>query len=508
MKWNICLPDILLGKIMPEDEKMIERIQKKIWQLILLAVVVILYLTLTLLAMQFSGFFGTSTVITVIEKAYVYSVFLSILVLLFCAYLVTQQRQLLHTTKAFLKEKEVASRLGESVKTLRTLLEVSSVINTQQSLPAILDTIVNEMLFCFQADQSSIMLIDNKSRTLRTAAIAGKGSEVARDALVLHGRGIAGRVIESGESLLLNGEVNPVDFPGTPKKDRAISSAMCVPLKIDGKSIGALNVNLIDRDRTFHNSELKLIGIFANNISVAIRNAVLRREKGQRVRLQAMFEQFHSPQVVKTLIERRDNGAQPADMREKLEVTVLFADLRGFSDMLNVLRLEDVMGFLDEYYSVMTKTVLDHEGSIDKFIGDEVMAFFGAPAPLNNSTENGMKTAFEMVVRFQELTERFSKNSAHFKNLGIGIGISTGEAFVGNVGSRKHYDYTVIGHAVNLARRLCSHAESTEILSSERTLKKIDGMVSSEFVSNLSLKGIRGPVKVHRVSPVELTIDD
>ena len=489
-------------------EKTINRIEKKIWQLILLAVVVILYLTLALLGMQFSGFLGAAEIIVVFEKAYIYSIFLCILILLFCAYLIIQQKRLLRTTRAFLREKETAYRLSQSVKILSTLLEVSSVINTQQRLSDILDTIVREMVVCFQADQSSIMLLDQESKMVKTAAACGKGSEVAKDGLVELGRGIAGRVVETGEPLLLDGEVDPRDFPGTLKTNRRISSAMCVPLKIGGKSIGALNVNLMDRDRTFHETELKLITVFANNISAAIRNALLRKEKAQRVRLQIMLEQFHSPQVVKELIKRIDDVNQPAIVREKSEVTILFADIRRFSEMLNVLELEDIMGFLDEYYSVMTETVFDNGGSIDKFIGDEVMAFFGAPVSLRNSTENGVKTAFEMLAHFQELKEKFSRNSPHFEKLGIGIGLNTGEAFVGNVGSKSHYDYTVIGNAVNLARRLCSHAESAQILTTERSLEKIDGMVSSEFISSLSLKGIPNSVRVHRISPLQLGIDD
>lgn len=487
---------------MEVKEIKINKIEKKIWQLILLAVVVILYLTLALLAVQFAGFLGKAEIIVAFEKAYIYSIFLCILILLFCSYLIIQQRRLLVTTRAFVKEKEAAYRLSQNVKILSTLLEVSSVINTQQMLSDILDTIVKETVVCFQADQSSIMLFDQKSEMLKTAAVSGQGSEACKDALVPLGTGIAGRVVETGKPLLLNGEVDPSDFPGTPEKNRRISSAMCVPLEIGGKSIGALNVNLVDRDRTFHETELKLITIFANNISVAIRNALLQEESAQRVRLQTMFEQFHSPQVVKELIKRMDEEDQPATMREKVEVTILFADIRRFSEILNLLRLEDIMDFLDEYYSVMTETVFDHGGSIDKFIGDEVMAFFGAPVILKNSTESGVKTAFEMADRFQALKERFSRNSPLFEKLGIGIGVNTGEAFVGNVGSKSHYDYTVIGNAVNVARRLCSHAESAQVLATEKTVDKIYGMVSSEFISNLSLKGIAESVKVHRIAPL------
>ncbi|MBW2104923.1 MAG: response regulator [Deltaproteobacteria bacterium] len=217
------------------------------------------------------------------------------------------------------------------------------------------------------------------------------------------------------------------------------------------------------------------------------------------IRLETMLEQLHSPQVAKELIKKIDDFDHPNKIREKLEMTVLFADIRGFSSMVSVLKLEDIVDFLDEFYSAMAKTVFDNEGSIDKFIGDEVMAFFGAPIVLENPTENGIKTAMEMEVSFQKLRKRFSRYSSYFENLGIGIGINTGEVFIGNVGSKKRYDYTVIGTAVNITRRLCSWAGPDQILTTKETLNKIPGIVSSEFVENISFKGIPKPVNVYKI---------
>lgn len=219
------------------------------------------------------------------------------------------------------------------------------------------------------------------------------------------------------------------------------------------------------------------------------------------IRLETMFEQLHSPQVAKELIKKIDDWDQPNKIREKVEMTILFADIRGFSSMISALKLEDIMAFLDEFYSAMTKTVFNNEGSIDKFIGDEVMAFFGAPIALKNCSENGVKTAIEMAASFQQLREKFSSDSPYFENLGIGIGVNTGEVFIGNVGSKTRYDFTVIGIAVNLARRLCSYAGPDQILTTEETISKIPGMVSSEFVENISLKGIPKPVNLHKITP-------
>jgi len=220
------------------------------------------------------------------------------------------------------------------------------------------------------------------------------------------------------------------------------------------------------------------------------------------VRLEGMLGQLHSPQVAKELIRKIDKWDQPHKTREKVKMTILFADIRGFSDMVSALELEEIVQFLDEFYDSMAKTVFCNEGSIDKFIGDEVMAFFGAPIALKNSSENGVKTAIEMVDSFQKLKEQFSKFSSYFERLGIGIGINTGYMFIGNVGSKNHYDYTVIGNAVNLARRLCSHAGPGEILTTKETLSEICEQVASEFVDDITFKGIPKPVNVYKINPL------
>jgi len=482
------------------DKQTLDKVEQRLWQLVLLAVVVILFLTLTLLGVQFLGFFEKTGTILLTDKTYKYSIFLSVIILLFCSYMIIQQRKLGHITQAFFKEKEAAHTSSRNVKTLSSLMEVSSIINSKEQLSDILNIITKEMLTCFEADQSSIMLLDQQSKLLKTEAAFGQGCELTKDALTPMGEGVAGWVIENGKPLLLNGEVDPADFPGTQKKNRRISSSLCVPLRMDEECIGVLNVNLVDRDRTFSQTHLRLVSIFANNAAVAMQNAKLSEEKNQRIRLQTMLEQLHSPQVVHELVKKTNRSDYPKNMRKRSETAILFADIRGFSSLLNVLELEEIMDFLDEYYNAMTKAVFDNGGSIDKFIGDEVMAFFGAPIAVNGFNENGLKTATEMMACFQELKENFSKRSPAFKSLGLGIGMNTGEVFVGNVGSKRRYEYTVIGTPVNLAKRLCSCAEFDQILTTKETLNKTNGMVSSKFVKEIFFKGISGPVSVHEVT--------
>jgi signal transduction histidine kinase len=272
---------------METEELNISKIERKIWEMILLAVVVILFLTLTLLGLQFLGFIGESEVILLSEHSYKYSVFLSIIVLLFCAYVIIEQRKLLHLSRAFSKEKETTQTLSQSVKTLSALLEVTSSINSQQKLSDIFNTITKEVLSCFQADHSSIMLFDEQSKTLEPKASFWKGAESDNEALVPLVQNIAGWVAKSGKPLLLNGKLDTAESHEEQRRNGPITSSLCAPLKIGEKSIGVLNVNLVDSPRTFSETDLKLISVFANNAAVAIHDAELYEQiKSFNVRLE------------------------------------------------------------------------------------------------------------------------------------------------------------------------------------------------------------------------------
>ncbi len=468
--------------------------QTRSWNLVLLSVAVILYLTLAILSIVYYGRLEA----TGSQSLWKYTL-LVFFVLSFCTYMVYYQRKLHSFAEILSREQETARGLSRNLETLSSLLEVSSSINSQKNLSEILDTITGQMLTCFHADRSSIMLVDDSSQTLRTHACSGENSAITKEAVIPVGQGVSGWVAAHGQPLLLNGKVDDSRFPGAIKKASLISSSLCVPLMLAQKCIGVLNVNIMDSTRTFSEKDLKLLDIFANNAAVAIHNSQLEEEKNQRVRLQTMLGQLHSPQVVQKLVERISEGASPTRVREKVELTILFSDIRGFSDMLNVVDPEQIMSFLDAFYSDMNTAVFDNEGSIDKFIGDEVMAFFGAPLPLENSAENGLNTALEMLEYFKKLRSRFIERNPQFGKLGLGIGVNHGEVVVGNVGSASRYEYTVIGTAVNLARRLCAHAEPDQILTTRNTLEKSGMTCPAEALHRITFKGIPDSVSVCRI---------
>jgi len=209
--------------------------------------------------------------------------------------------------------------------------------------------------------------------------------------------------------------------------------------------------------------------------------------------LRQAFGQYVSDSLVDAIItnpERLQLGG------EEVEATVLFADLVGFTSMAENTAPKELIRLLNEYFSTMTEIILDHRGTVDKFIGDSVMAFWGAPLPLADHATLACETALEMQAAMRPLQENWE--SQGFPRISIGIGLHTGPVVAGNVGSKKRFNYTIMGDAVNLAARL-EHANrfyGTEIIMSEATCRRLG---DTFLVRELDLVQVRG-----RVQPVTI----
>jgi class 3 adenylate cyclase len=180
---------------------------------------------------------------------------------------------------------------------------------------------------------------------------------------------------------------------------------------------------------------------------------------------------------------------------EVRRVTVLFADIRGFTRYTEQHSGPEVITTLNRIFEQLSQVVFTHRGTFDKYTGDGLMAFFGAPIAGEDDTQRALATAVEMMYRFRQLCAEIGEDVV---DLDLGIGLHTGEVVVGNVGSEKVMDYTVIGDAVNVAKRLTEVAQGGEILLSEATYSQVRG-VRGARVPDVSLTGRQEPVTVYRV---------
>lgn len=205
---------------------------------------------------------------------------------------------------------------------------------------------------------------------------------------------------------------------------------------------------------------------------------------------------YISKDITKKILK---NNAEVELGGKKAQITVMFADIRGFTSLSETRKAEEVSLLLNEYFTELEPIIEKHNGVINKFIGDAVLVVFGDPTPDKNHALNAVKCAHELRAKVREIRERWIKEGK--PKIDIGVGINTGEAFIGNVGSSNRFEYTVIGDTVNIASRIEDYNKicKTQILISENTYNKISQIVDVIKIREVSIKGKRQKINIYEV---------
>jgi len=213
----------------------------------------------------------------------------------------------------------------------------------------------------------------------------------------------------------------------------------------------------------------------------------------QKERIQSAFGRYVSDYVLNQLLETGADGTLGGSERE---VTILFADVRRFTRLSEGMKASDVVALLNEVFQLASDRILAHGGTIDKFIGDSVMAYFGAPVP---DAEHPLQAVRAAVAIQQALAERNRRFAPDALRVELGVGIHTGVVVVGTIGSDRRSDYTAIGDAVNVAHRLEKLARPSQILVSEAVQRRVRGALRLRFEGERQLSGRLEPVHVYSV---------
>ena len=188
-------------------------------------------------------------------------------------------------------------------------------------------------------------------------------------------------------------------------------------------------------------------------------------------------------------------------LNKRADLSILFSDIRGFTTLSEKMAPEEVMSLLNPYLEAMTSIVHKHGGTVDKYEGDAVVAFFGEPIPYADHAVRAVRAAVEMRVELVRLNQKWREEGRLQRGLAIGIGINTGEVFVGLLGSNQRVNYTIIGDSANLASRLQDQTKvlGWPILVSERTATLVQDEFEVEFAALQPIKGKQEPVKIYKV---------
>jgi adenylate cyclase len=277
---------------------------------------------------------------------------------------------------------------------------------------------------------------------------------------------------------------------------QAVRSFICSPLMAtEGRVLGVLYVDNVSATHKFVDEDLDFIVAFAGLAAVAIENSQMAdRVKKEQLKL-SNFGRYFTPQLAQRIASADEGTTRLGG--DKRGVSVLFSDIRGFTALSEKMPANEMATLLSDYFTEMVECVFNNEGTLDKFIGDAVMAQWGAPIGSKEDPDKAIAAAIEMIHELDKLNVKWKAKGQ--PELQIGIGLNHGEAFAGNIGSERRLEYTVIGDVVNIASRLCSAAGKREILISEDMRKSLAKAPALEVMPPMELKGKSQPVPVYRV---------
>ena len=480
-------------------------LEKQDWNLRLSAILLIFLLTFSLLIFFLPDLLNVERInVLKPEELDRYLGFLGLLVLMYAVYSMRKHGEIKRLRYELMAKGMEVNKLSQVLNELRNIFELVATINIHGDLGKVFDLIVKDICAALKADSSSVMLIEENIDTLLPKACRGINDELFSQSRVKLGEGIAGWVVEEGKPLLLNRDEDIKKFRNVPKKLQSISSAMCIPIIIDGKVTGVVNLNRYRGKEKFTERDLKLAQIFVHDAAVAIRSARLMEDSKQRMVLEEknrLLFKFLSRYVPEKMASQilEDPERYLTLGGERVDLTILFADIRGFTHFAATNEPEKVVETLNHIFTELTKVVFANSGYINKFIGDCLMSIYDKQYTDGNEVFMALKTAVEMQGVFKKIIEE----QIHSNGLSLGIGVNSGEVVIGNIGSEDLMDYTVIGDNVNIALLLEEQAKGGQILISRDTYQRIQDKLEAKRLPPQPLRGRAGEIEVYEVLGVK-----
>ena len=336
------------------------------------------------------------------------------------------------------------------------------------------------------ADDAKLFAIATSARDEKLEAHARK---------MTIGRTITRKVMKDRVALLSQDAAADEQFAGVDSiVSQGVRSTICAPLLTESGVHGALYADRLDPFSAFKPDDLELVSAVAAQTAIAVENVRAHERLAREEVARANYSRFLPEYVVTQMLENPDSFKLGGVLQT---ITILFADIRGFTRISEHAPPEKIVQLLNRYFSAMTDIIFAHGGTLDKYLGDGLMALFGAPTVTPNDAANALSTAVAMQRRLIGINLELSEEG--FPEIGIGIGLHTGEVTVGYIGSERRSEYTAIGDAVNTASRLESNAKGGQILVSEATAKAARSRYTLTPREPISVKNREQPVPLFEV---------
>jgi adenylate cyclase len=385
-------------------------------------------------------------------------------------------------------EREEAAK---KAKGLEVLLEISKALSRQQDVDLLLEQIADFSFQVMAVDRVSILLGRAAEDMIPRISKSRLGEGYASAKHVP--RSIVSQVVNERVAVLTDNAAEDERFKGKSIMLQSVRSAMGAPLMAsDGACIGVIYVDNLTATHAYGSDDLDFLIGFAGVASVAMENSQLADRIKREALVLSNFQRYFSPDLAKTIAE---HGEEVKLGGTKRDCVILFSDIRGFTTMSEHMDPDDLAHLLREYFTEMVEIIFRHGGTLDKFIGDAIMALWGAPFATEDDADKAMRAAIDMQRKLVELNQHWAQSGK--PSIAIGIGINFGQVFAGNIGSEQRLEYTVLGDAVNTASRLCSNAGKGEIMISEFFHQRLKHPPQVEAREPIKVKNRAQPVPIY-----------
>lgn len=358
---------------------------------------------------------------------------------------------------------------------LETLYRVDSIRDQGYEFGVMLSAVLSELCAAIEAEMGFIMLFDADANQLELKA------STADD--MLTGAGYYDLIEDAADKALRSGTLYAADSVSD-----WLHSIICVPLILREHVIGVFGAVNRKGPGGFSTEDRRLLLAITSQVDTAIFESL------DKQRIRNTFQRYVGPNVMEQMLATPERDWLKG---ERARLTVLFSDMRGFTSMSERVDVDLLVEMINGHLGAMTQVVLEHDGTLDKFVADEVMAIFGAPVSKQDHAIRGIRTALGMQEAQRQLIKEWRHQGYDLPP--IGIGINTGEMVVGNIGCSQQMDYTVLGDVVNLASRLCDAAEGNQVLITETTYELARDQIVAEKLPVIRVKGKEDPVQVFQV---------
>jgi adenylate cyclase len=386
----------------------------------------------------------------------------------------------------------VIDELERNNRILRMVSQVAQALISEDSLDGLLHKVMDLVFENIAGARGMLGLFEGEQlvpRVVKYRETPPEGDKIQIP------RSIPQRVRSDKVSVLVTDALSDQRFdPSASIVRMGVRSAMCVPLWDRDRVIGIIYVDEGFRAGTYSATDLDLLGAFANYAAVAIERQRLTEKVQEEQATRAKLERYHSPGVIETILK----GGGPTDrlVMQECAATVCFTDLVGFTTMAEGLEPQDVGRTINEYFGELTECIFKYEGTLDKYIGDCIMAVFGAPLPQADHAIRGVRAALEM----HRMVDELNAERGDLPQIQLRTGINSGRVVAGDIGSPKRKDYSVLGDTVNLASRLEGHvAQPTWIVIGENTYAEVKDYFECESLGPQTVKGKKREIGAYRV---------